>query len=80
MKYKEVKQHTAAVCVCVCARTLVSEAGKGVLQLQSLSEGPEPSHRAVVRTAIYSIKLISTPVFLINIKLEFKSILGLLRI
>lgn len=58
MKYKEVKQHTAAVCVCVC--TLVSEAGKGVLQLQSLSEGPEPSHR----TAIYSIKLISTPVFL----------------
>lgn len=44
MKYKEVKQHTAAVCVC----TLVSEAGKGVLQLQSLSEGPEPSHRAVI--------------------------------
>lgn len=35
----------------------------------------------VVRTAIYSIKLIFTPVFLrINIKLEFKSILGLLQI
>lgn len=40
-----------------------------------------PTLHTVVRTDIYSIKLIFTPVFLrINIKLEIKSILGLLQI
>lgn len=61
MKYKEVKQHTAAVCVCVHAGQWGGERCVTVTKPVWRSWAFTPRCH---RTAIYSIKLISTPVFL----------------